>query len=373
MMKESTVSIEKGGNMSKECSVCTSEDLGAIEGALEAGVSLRGVAERFGTSKSSLQRHRDHIRVAGGAAVEEKPDEPLPQEEPAKVAEDPAQPPQHIVSVEEKPHKEPLSPAEQAWNNFVDELERLEAEARQQKPRLKEAISRLNDEVWAARQKITPLEAQEVELTAKLSGIQAEALARVERGQAGDSSGDLARVAEELTSVRQALAIEKVGFEELARQVKERTGGLQARIWGLEKALADFMGKTWKQWWWELEKAEKEVKSQEEDLKEQARGSAGSSGAIRWLADKIENLEQELARAMAERDLLRYLVGRLGKLLKKELLYREALIHARVLPFDWTWPPLIERRIPNPHYQGIVWGGRYDEIVMEKDPRWTTS
>lgn len=345
------------------CSICESEARQGIEEALAAGEALRDIASRFGTSKSALGRHRDHIEFSGAVMVEEL----APGDPGVEDMEENDQAGQAAI-MEAAPVKEPpkpLSPAEQEWNKFCDELERLEAKARQQSPGLEEAIGRLYDEERPARQKLAILAEREAKLVQELTNLQAEQLEMVERGETGNPSDDLARVAEELTSIRQAVQAEQVRFEELAHQVKDRVHGLRAQIRGLEQAPADFMGKIWKAWWFQLDKAEEEVEGGKTNLREQTRDSAGrSSKAIRGFADLVEEWEIELARTTAERDLLRYLVGRLADLLKKEPIYQEALIHARVLPPGWEWPP----RIKQIERYGLD-GAQVRERFIP-DPRW---
>lgn len=47
--------------MSRPCSVCRHPDRAAIDAALVSGDSYRGLSGRFGTSKSALERHREHL------------------------------------------------------------------------------------------------------------------------------------------------------------------------------------------------------------------------------------------------------------------------------------------------------------------------
>lgn len=75
--------------MGRSCSICESETRQGIEEALAAGEALRDIAERYGKSKSSLGRHRDHIDIASVAAQEEtgavavEEVEPLQEDEPS--------------------------------------------------------------------------------------------------------------------------------------------------------------------------------------------------------------------------------------------------------------------------------------------------
>jgi len=62
--------------MPRSCSICTSPDLSRIDAALSAGASLRNVAERFGTSKSAVERHRSEQHTAGSRLVKGSPDTP---------------------------------------------------------------------------------------------------------------------------------------------------------------------------------------------------------------------------------------------------------------------------------------------------------
>lgn len=72
---------------------------------------------------------------------------------------------------------------------------------------------------------------------------------KVERGEPRDLMTDgLAQAAEALASVRLALEAERARFGELESQVKERVRGLRVQIGALERAPADFIGKTWKSW-----------------------------------------------------------------------------------------------------------------------------
>lgn len=393
--------------MGRSCTICESEARQAIEEAMEDGESYRSLGERYGTSKSALARHREaHM----GAEVEKlkeearerqveagksfgrgkvpqligEPIEPPGCEKertffdiitgkyrvfkPQAEEEQPGQaPPPPMVNKEKEPRK-PLSPAGQEWNKFVDKLEDLEAKAREQEPRLREAISRLYDEMGVGRQKVEELVVREAELTQKLVKLQSEQLIRIERGEVGNMADDLARAGEELAMVRQALEAEKVRFEEMEGQVKARISGLHAQIWSLKAAPAEFMGKTWKTWWWKLGEAEEAVKGQVVNLREQTSYSAGpTSVAIRGFADMVEGWEIELKRATAERDLLRELVEYLGKLLVKEPPYRDALIQARVLDVSFTWPPKITQ-----HERYGLDGSRVRDRLIN-DPRWATA
>jgi hypothetical protein len=44
-----------------QCTICTHEERPAIDAALVAGHSLRTVAEQFGTSATTLHRHKGHL------------------------------------------------------------------------------------------------------------------------------------------------------------------------------------------------------------------------------------------------------------------------------------------------------------------------
>jgi hypothetical protein len=50
--------------MAKPCTICTNPRLGEINAALLSTQSYRDVAGQFGTSKSTLDRHRPHIAQA---------------------------------------------------------------------------------------------------------------------------------------------------------------------------------------------------------------------------------------------------------------------------------------------------------------------
>lgn len=47
--------------MAQQCSVCTHPERVAIDAALAGGTSTRDVAGRYGTSKSAVDRHRQHM------------------------------------------------------------------------------------------------------------------------------------------------------------------------------------------------------------------------------------------------------------------------------------------------------------------------
>ena len=59
--------------MPRACSVCTHEDLPRIDAELAAGASLRGIAGRFGTSKSAVERHRSEQHTAGSRLANARP------------------------------------------------------------------------------------------------------------------------------------------------------------------------------------------------------------------------------------------------------------------------------------------------------------
>lgn len=49
--------------MSKRCSICRHPALAEIEAAIAQGESLRRIGERFGVSKTTLIRHREHAHI----------------------------------------------------------------------------------------------------------------------------------------------------------------------------------------------------------------------------------------------------------------------------------------------------------------------
>jgi len=58
--------------MPRECSICSHPEKGEIENELRSGTSLRDIASRFGTSKSSLERHSsEHILEPGQVEKQE--------------------------------------------------------------------------------------------------------------------------------------------------------------------------------------------------------------------------------------------------------------------------------------------------------------
>jgi hypothetical protein len=50
--------------MPRTCTICAHPKRGDIDAAMLAGTSLRDIAGQYGTSKSNLDRHRDHIPAA---------------------------------------------------------------------------------------------------------------------------------------------------------------------------------------------------------------------------------------------------------------------------------------------------------------------
>lgn len=58
--------------MSRTCSICTSARRPEIELAMAAGRTYRDTAERYGTSKSALERHRPHVGRAIVKAAERR-------------------------------------------------------------------------------------------------------------------------------------------------------------------------------------------------------------------------------------------------------------------------------------------------------------
>ncbi len=53
--------------MARSCTVCTHPDHTAIADALATGRSLRDLAKQFGTSKSAMQRHYQHLLATAEA------------------------------------------------------------------------------------------------------------------------------------------------------------------------------------------------------------------------------------------------------------------------------------------------------------------
>ncbi len=56
--------------MARSCTICAHPDHTAIADALATGRSLRDVAKQFGVSKSTIQRHYQHL-LAAAEALEE--------------------------------------------------------------------------------------------------------------------------------------------------------------------------------------------------------------------------------------------------------------------------------------------------------------
>ncbi len=50
--------------MGRTCSICRSKQRPEIDVAIVAGESVRTIAGRYGTNRSAVQRHRDHIPAA---------------------------------------------------------------------------------------------------------------------------------------------------------------------------------------------------------------------------------------------------------------------------------------------------------------------
>ena len=70
--------------MGRKCSLCYHHDRDAIEKALREKVSLRTIAGQYGTTRSALQRHAQHVLEA--AAVD-APTVVLPETKPATFVE----------------------------------------------------------------------------------------------------------------------------------------------------------------------------------------------------------------------------------------------------------------------------------------------
>ncbi|MFA5787697.1 MAG: hypothetical protein WDA71_12080, partial [Actinomycetota bacterium] len=56
--------------MGKRCTICSRNDRAAIDQAIVAGESLRGIAARFSTSAQTLLRHKPHVSAALATAQE---------------------------------------------------------------------------------------------------------------------------------------------------------------------------------------------------------------------------------------------------------------------------------------------------------------
>ncbi len=60
LSRDTTRDAERERDMTSKCTLCARADRESVDCALLAGGSLRGLAERYGTSRSSLDRHRSH-------------------------------------------------------------------------------------------------------------------------------------------------------------------------------------------------------------------------------------------------------------------------------------------------------------------------
>ena len=60
LSRDTTRDAERERDMTSKCTLCARADRESVDCALLAGGSLRGLAERYGTSRSSLHRHRSH-------------------------------------------------------------------------------------------------------------------------------------------------------------------------------------------------------------------------------------------------------------------------------------------------------------------------